>query len=1050
MFKAILIFVLLWSTAMADLKKRNKKLAAEMSEGARAEAREDKAARRVELSEELRRVKGLAAKTYKQKENNYYGYEGILEKYGDLLTDTQKKAVKAKIKKYDDQLNKLAKGLEWKTGKAHEREMNVIEDEDKRAKVEDLLTRWFKSKGKKVPSFKKGKGFVTSRFRQFLGSKRHKKYGAIDFDVAGLGTKADQQDFINFAIQNGATVIDEKFAISQKRKTGDRNVFHVDFKPGGGKLIQEIPQGGTFQGDNTIPRNKRKWQGPDMGHFTTVKPGEESYGGFIAPGASTRRRERPASEVEVEVEVDSKFKIPKKKAEIRAWMKKNNYTARDLEKPGSLPGEKPKYYHPGDVVPHLKKPEDKPGIEQTEREIIEETIKKKPLAPKKKVKPLIEDTGDASYAEEVYRRDQQRDLGSIRPGEFGVGPEEGNRLSPAEVKSINADEPAQLMNMQQQIQQPEQTEDILDVSVSQMGVQPAAAPPINQPGFEGAGEGAPGQLTERPTMVAKKGGEVKEYQLGDMVEGPQMLTKGEAGGDIDPRESEVGIEGAPKGAQEEVTQEQIEEVKEKFPEEVNKLASMPSAQEGMQQEAVTGLDQDIYQKDTVAIQSHLDDIRSGRNVEEARAALAQYPVEQLAEFRDVRTSPAVPLPGAQTPPDRLELQKAQGQAKQLAAQSAVGIPNPETLAQTMQLQKQEQQAASSGIDQLMQQDLELKKRLNEELDRSYQAEKDIRKVEPNQFFHSMSTPAKIAASIGMLVAGFGSQTAQGVQSAYNIMNAAIQQDMDNQKLDREHQLIVAKEARSRAQDAINKYSKLAMRPETKAKLMELKQKLEQDKNLLEAAKQKEVTKKLILNGISTGKIAHLKPWMRDFLYNKEQQKEQFKLRQDYDKEVKDTKASPIVSAYRKLHSLVHNNPNPGGQGDIAIVFSFMKMLDPNSVVREGEFKTAENATPRAVQFARAWNKFFNGGRFVEADRKKFVDTTRLIVEPALADLKFVKDRYVKISQRYGYPPSLIVGPSVSWANLPGGKRELRIQKRMKKDGLTRKEAEAIDKIITKR
>ena len=467
MFKAILIFVLLWSTAMADLKKRNKKLAAEMSEGARAEAREDKAARRVELSEELRRVKGLAAKTYKQKENNYFGYEGILEKYGDLLTELQKKAVKAKIKKYDAQLHKLAKGLEWKTGKAHEREMNVIEDEDKRAKVEDLLTRWFKSKGKKVPSFKKGKGFVTSRFRQFMGSKRHKKHGAIDLVASKLGTKEEQQDFINFAIENGATVIDEKFAISQKRKTPTRGVFHVDFGPGKPRLIQEVPHGGGYV--NHI------WKGPDIGRYTTVKPGEVSEGGFTAPGASTRRRERPASEVEVEVEVDSKFKIPKKKAEIRAWMKKNNYTARDLEKPGSLPGEKPKYYHPGDVIPHLKKPEDRPGIEQTEREIIEETIKKKPLAPKKKVKPLIEDTGDASYAEEVYRRDQQRDLGSIRSGEFGVGPEEGNRLSPAEVKSINADEPAQLMNMemkkmqQESVQppQPEQTEDILDVSVSQ-------------------------------------------------------------------------------------------------------------------------------------------------------------------------------------------------------------------------------------------------------------------------------------------------------------------------------------------------------------------------------------------------------------------------------------------------------------------------------------------------------------------------------------------------------------------------------------------------------
>jgi hypothetical protein len=1007
------------------------------------------------LDKEFKRVKGLAAKTYGQKENNYYGYEGILENYGDLLTELQKKAVKAKIKKYDAQLNKLAKGLEWKTGKAHEREMNVREDEDKRAKVEDLLTRWFKSKGKKVPSFKKGKGFVTSRFRQFMGSKRHKKHGAIDLVANELGTKEEQQDFINFAIENGATVIDEKFAISQKRKTPTRGVFHVDFGPGKPRLIQEVPHGGGYV--NHI------WKGPDIGRYTTVKPGEVSEGGFTAPGASTRRRERPASEVEVEVEVDSKFKIPKKKAEIRAWMKKNNYTARDLEKPGSLPGEKPKYYHPGDVIPHLKKPEDRPGIEQTEREIIEETIKKKPLAPKKKVKPLIEDTGDARHAEEVFRRDQQRDLGSIRPGEFGAETGLGLKYpTEAELKSLNADDPAQLMNMdmnkvqQEGVQplQPEQTENILDVSVSEMGVQPAAAPPINQPGFEGVGGGAPGQLTERPTMVAKKGGEVKEYQLGDMVEGPQTLTKGEAGGDIkpdiDPRESEVGIEGAPKGAQEEVTQEQIEEVKEKFPEEVNKLASMPSAQEGMQQEAVTGLDQDIYQKDTVAIQSHLDDIRSGKNVEEARASLAQYPVEQLAEFRDVRTSPAVAMPGAETPPDRLELQKAQGQAKQLAAQSAVGVPNPETVTQTMQLQKQEQQAASSGIDQLMQQDLELKKRLNEELNRAHQAEKDIRKVEPNQFFHSMSTPAKIAASIGMLVAGFGSQTAQGVQSAYNIMNAAIQQDIENQKLDREHQLIVAKESRSRAQDAIDKYSKLAMKPETKAKLMELKQKLEQDKNLLEAAKQKEFTKKLLLNGISTGKIQHIKPWMRDFLYNKEQQKEQFKLRQDYDKEVKDTKAAPIVSAYRKLHSLVHNNPTPGGPGDIAIVFSFMKMLDPNSVVREGEFKTAETATPRAVQFARAWNKFFNGGRFVEADRKRFVDTTRMLVQPAMEDLKFVKDRYVKMSQRYGYPPSLIVGPSVSWANLPGGKRELRIQKRMKKDGLTRKEAEAIDKSITKR
>ena len=962
MFKAILIFVLLWSTAMADLTKRNKEIAKVRKE-LKSLVRKDQ---RYTKEESVKK-----AKLYQKLKDL-----GVPSKFGNYWINTFLKPKSAKPSREDD----------YKLDAARRKQLrkDLMDYFARNPNFGPEQTR----KSGRIPSLEKGKGFVTSAFRPTADKEGHRKYGALDVAAARIGNKEEQQKFIDHFIKLGYTIIDEKFAVSQSRGTGDRGIFHIDKRPGKGRLIHEVPDKpdqvpageGRFVGPIIKDkRGRKKFSGNPIGRYTTVKPGEESYGGFIAPV------------VESPIKRETKqMSVPKSK----------------------------------------QKPE-------TERQILDKEIKRKSVF-RESEKPLIEDTGDARYAEEVFRRDQQRDLGSVRPAELGAKPP----MTKAEVKSLSADEPVELMNKEKQQSPPppppEQTEDILDVTVSQMGVDPAAAPPVSEPKFE------------KPTMVAKKGGEVKEYQLGDMVEGPQMLTKGEEGGDIkpdiDPRESEVGIEGAPKGVQQEVTQEQIEEVKEKFPEEVDKLASLPSAQEEMQKEAKTGLDQDVYQRDTMAIQSHLDDIRSGRNVEQARAALAQYPVEQLAEFRDVRTSPSPAILGAQTPPDRLELQKAQIQSKQLAAQSAVAPPTAATVAQTMQSQKQEQQ----GIDQLLQQDLELRKRLNEELDRAHQAEKDIRKVEPNQFFHSMSTPAKIAASIGMLVAGFGAQTAQGVQSAYNIMNAAIQQDIENQKLDREHQLIVAKESRSRAQDAIDKYTKLAMRPETKAKLMELKQKLEQDKNLLEAAKQKERTKRFLLDGISSGKIPHLKPWMRDFLYNKAQQSEQFKLRSDFDKEVKETKAQPIVSAYRKLESLVNKNPEPGGQGDIAIVFSFMKMLDPNSVVREGEFQTAENATPRAVQFARSWNKFFNGGRFIEADRKKFLEVTRLIVEPALADLEFVKQRYVKISQRYGYPPSLIVGPTVSMKDIPGGKRELRIQKRMKKDGLTRKEAEAIDKSITKR
>ena len=930
MFKAILIFVLLWSTAMADLTKRNKEIAKVRKE-LKSLVRKDQ---RYSKEESVKK-----AKLYQKLKDL-----GVPSKFGNYWINTFLKPKSAKSSREDD----------YKLDAARRKQLR-----------KDLMDYFGRnpnfgpelSRRSRVPSLEKGKGFVTSAFRPTADKEGHRKYGALDVAAARLGSKEEQQKFINHFLKLGYRIIDETKAVSQRRGDFTRGIFHIDAHPTKkGVLQSEVPvkkEGGGSKEFRT------------HGRYPVVKPGQMSEGGFTAPI------------IESPIKKETKqMSVPESK-------------------------QKPK----------------------TERQILDKEIKRKSVI-REGEKPLIEDTGDARYAEEVFRRDQQRDLGSVKPAELGAKPP----MTKAEVKSLSADEPVELMNKEiqqnRQTPPPEQTENILDVTVSQMGVDPAAAPPVSEPKFE------------KPTMVAKKGGEVKEYQLGDMVEGPQMLTKGEFGGDIKP-------DIAPR---EEVTQEQIEEVKEKFPEEVDKLASLPSAQEEMQKEAKTGLDQDVYQRDTMAIQSHLDDIRSGKNVEEARAALAQYPVEQLAEFRDVRTTPSPAVLGAQTPPDRLELQKAQIQSKQLAAQKAVAPPTAATVAQTMQSQKQEQQ----GIDRLLQQDFELRKGLNEELARAYQAEKDIRKVEPNQFFHSMSTPAKIAASIGMLVAGFGSQTAQGVQSAYNIMNAAIQQDIENQKLDREHQLIVAKESRSRAQDAIDKYTKLAMRPETKAKLMELKQKLEQDKNLLEAAKQKEQTKRFLLDGISSGRIATLKPWMRDFLYNKSQQSEQFKLRSDFDKEIKDTNAQPIVSAYRKLESLVNNNPEPGGQGDIAIVFSFMKMLDPNSVVREGEFQTAENATPRAVQFARTWNKFFNGGRFLESDRKKFLEVTKLLVAPALADLEFVKQRYIKISQRYGYPPSLIVGPTISMKDIPGGKREIRIQKRMKKDGLTRKEAEAIDKSITKR
>jgi hypothetical protein len=121
----------------------------------------------------------------------------------------------------------------------------------------------------------------------------------------------------------------------------------------------------------------------------------------------------------------------------------------------------------------------------------------------------------------------------------------------------------------------------------------------------------------------------------------------------------------------------------------------------------------------------------------------------------------------------------------------------------------------------------------------------------------------------------------------------------------------------------------------------------------------------------------------------------------------------------------------------------MKMLDPNSVVREGEFKTAEGAGPRAKYFARQWNRMWNGGRFVESDRKGFLQASLKLVKPAMDEEKELQRKYVTMARRYGYPAAFIISPSVRYFDLPGTKDEAGIRKIMKEQGKTREEASDI-------
>lgn len=65
--------------------------------------------------------------------------------------------------------------------------------------------------------------------------------------------------------------------------------------------------------------------------------------------------------------------------------------------------------------------------------------------------------------------------------------------------------------------------------------------------------------------------------------------------------------------------------------------------------------------------------------------------------------------------------------------------------------------------------------------------------------------------------------------------------------------------------------------------------------------------------------------------------------------------------------------DPSAAGDLALIFNYMKILDPNSVVRESEFANAAAAGALGERFIAVGKKIAAGQRLSNAMRKDFLD-----------------------------------------------------------------------------
>lgn len=100
--------------------------------------------------------------------------------------------------------------------------------------------------------------------------------------------------------------------------------------------------------------------------------------------------------------------------------------------------------------------------------------------------------------------------------------------------------------------------------------------------------------------------------------------------------------------------------------------------------------------------------------------------------------------------------------------------------------------------------------------------------------------------------------------------------------------------------------------------------------------------------------------------------------------------------------------NPDAAGDLSLIFGYMKMLDPNSVVRETEFANAQNAAGVPDQVRNLWNRAMKGERLNPNQRQQFVGQAKRLWTSAHGNQGRVRKTYNDRATKFAIDPSMVL------------------------------------------
>jgi hypothetical protein len=88
-------------------------------------------------------------------------------------------------------------------------------------------------------------------------------------------------------------------------------------------------------------------------------------------------------------------------------------------------------------------------------------------------------------------------------------------------------------------------------------------------------------------------------------------------------------------------------------------------------------------------------------------------------------------------------------------------------------------------------------------------------------------------------------------------------------------------------------------------------------------------------------------------------------------------------------------------GDLSLIFGYMKMLDPGSVVREGEFATAQNAAGVPDRVMNLYNRILSGERLNKDQREAFKGQAAGLMTAAQKQEQIVRAGIERMATGYG-------------------------------------------------